>query len=78
MKKVIFENKKSQQVLPQSKSFEPVKSKNYGKVPKYIDKFNKERQDAKNQREIDAEMAKLPPGTRLLPEDERLSTLKDL
>lgn len=23
-------------------------------------------------------MAKLPPGTRLLPEDERLSTLKDL
>ena len=65
-------------MLPQSKSLDPLKSKNYGKVPRYIDKFNKERQEAKHQREIDAEMAKLPPGTRLLPEDERLSTLKDL
>ena len=27
---------------------------------------------------IDEEKAKIPPGTRLMPEDERIATLKDL
>lgn len=30
------------------------------------------------QKAIDEENAKLPPGTRLMPEDERIATLEDL
>lgn len=45
--------------------------KDYGKVPKYLDKFNKKREEAVKQKFIDDENAKLPPGTRLMPEDER-------
>jgi hypothetical protein len=47
-------------------------------VPKYLDKFNKQREEAVKQKFIDDENAKLPPGTRLMPEDERLNTLADL
>ncbi len=54
------------------------KNKNYGKVPSYINKYAKEREDAVKQKAIDDEMAKHPPGTRLMPEDERQETLKDL
>lgn len=54
------------------------KPKNYGKVPEYINKYNREREDQARQREIEAEQAKLPPGTRLMPEDERVQTLEDL
>lgn len=54
------------------------KPKNYGKVPAYIDKFNKEREDEKVRRHLAEEQAKLPPGTRLMPEDERIQTLEDL
>ena len=55
-----------------------IKPKNYGKVPEYIHKYNREREAAAKQRLIDEENAKLPPGTRLMPEEERLSTLADL
>jgi hypothetical protein len=54
------------------------KPKNYGKVPAYIDKFNKEREDERVRRQLAEEQAKLPPGTRLMPEDERVKTLEDL
>lgn len=52
--------------------------KNYGKVPTYINKYNQQRENEIRQKTIDEENAKLPPGTRLMPEEERLSTLTDL
>ncbi len=47
-------------------------------MPKYIDKFNKQREEARKQQLLAEENAKLPPGTRLMPEDERQATLIDL
>ncbi len=47
-------------------------------MPEYLNKYNKQRDEAQKQKEIDAENAKLPPGTRLMPEDERQATLLDL
>ena len=52
--------------------------KNYGKVPQYINKFAKQKEQMAIQRMIDEEKAKIPPGTRLMPESERLETLKEL
>ena len=55
-------------------------SKNFGKVPKYLEKF-KEEAKAKEDAIAEEKARKLqnqPPGTRLLPEDERLKTLEDL
>lgn len=52
--------------------------KNYGKVPTYLKKFNKERQmkeDWKAQMEADKDV---PPGCKKMDEDERLETLRDL
>ena len=54
------------------------KNKNYGKVPNYLNKYKNEREDQVKQRAIDEEMAKHPPGTRLMPESERQETLRDL
>jgi len=47
-------------------------------VPQYINKYNKQREDVLIQKALDEENAKMPPGTRLMPEDERLATLEDL
>ena len=52
--------------------------KNHGKVPHYIDKYKQQREEALKQLAIQEENAKLPPGTRLMPEQERLDTLTDL
>lgn len=52
--------------------------KNFGKVPSYIHKYNRAREDAEIQRMVEEERAKIPPGTRLMPDEERLDTLKDL
>lgn len=52
--------------------------KNYGKIPRYMQKYDKEREDQRIERMIEEEKAKHPPGTRLMPEEERLETLKDL
>jgi len=52
--------------------------KNQGKVPSYINKYNKQREDAVKQKVLDEENEKLPPGTRLMQEDERRATLEDL
>ncbi len=57
---------------------EPFSHKNQGKVPSYINKYNKQREDALKQKYLDEENAKLPPGTRLMQEDERRATLDDL
>ncbi len=47
-------------------------------MPQYLNKYNQQREEQERQRLIDEENAKLPPGTRLMPEDERLQTLEDL
>lgn len=52
--------------------------KEQGKVPKYLLKQKEMKEQEANQRQIDAENAKCPPGTRLMPEDERLDTLAQL
>ena len=52
--------------------------KDYGKVPKYLQKFNKDREDKEKQKLIDEENKKCPAGTRKMPEDERLTMLKEL
>ena len=43
-----------------------------------MNKYAKEREDKRIQQEYEEEMAKHPPGTRLMPDEERLETLKDL
>lgn len=52
--------------------------KGYGKVPKYLQRFNKEKEEQKIQKELDDEMAKCPPGTRKMPEGERQDMLVEL
>lgn len=52
--------------------------KNYGRVPRYINKYAQERAEAEIERLAEEEQAKVPPGTRLMPEEERLETLHDL
>jgi hypothetical protein len=42
--------------------------KNYGKVPKYINKYNAARDQNEINKMIEAEKAKMPPGTRLMGE----------
>jgi hypothetical protein len=56
----------------------PPKTPNYGKTPKYIQKFKQEAV-AKEDARLEAKAAKhRPAGTRLLPEDERIATLETL
>jgi hypothetical protein len=47
-------------------------------VPKYIDKYNKQREDDHFAMMVEEERARHPPGTRLMSDEERLETLKDL
>lgn len=74
MNKVVFEAAPSRAPAKE----EPTKHKAYGNVPKYLDKYKNQREDALKQKAIDEENAKLPPGTRLMGEEERLATLEDL
>ena len=58
------------------------KDKNFGKVPKYLQKYKEEAkiqegERAEAQRQADI-LRNQPPGTKLMPEPERLATLKDL
>ena len=59
---------------------DPPESKNFGKVPKYLQKYNEEAKQKED--EIAAKKAAMvpgqPPGTKLMPEEERLATLMDL
>ena len=52
--------------------------KDYGKVPKYLQKFNKEREDKEKQKLLDEEAKKCPPGTRRMGEEERVQMLTEL
>ena len=56
----------------------PPKTPNYGKTPKYIEKYKEEAKAAADAKE-ELKAAKLrPPGTKVLPEDERVATLENL
>ena len=57
---------------------QPEQRKGFGKVPKYLQRFNKEKEEQIKQKEIDDEAAKCPPGTRKMPEGERQDMLKEL
>ena len=52
--------------------------KEYGKTPKYIENMRKETEKKKEMEKLRKETAKYPKGTRLLSEEERLSTLEKL
>jgi hypothetical protein len=56
----------------------PPRTPNYGKTPKYIEEY-KNQAKQKEEGIIEAKAAmKRPPGTKLLPESERISTLECL
>ena len=56
----------------------PPKTPNYGKTPKYIEKFKEEAKQKEDAR-MEAKAAKQrPPGTRVMPEEERISTMDTL
>jgi hypothetical protein len=55
-----------------------VPRRNYGKVPKYLQKFNQERDEKEKQKAVDAENKKMPAGTRKMPDAERVAMLKEL
>lgn len=73
--KAVFEMKPKETKGNEQELF---KHKNQGKVPNYLNKYAKEREDKKAREEYEQEMAKHPPGTRLMPEEERVQTLNDL
>ena len=53
--------------------------KNYGRVPKYINKYNQARADEAERRRAEEEQARqCPPGTKLMPDEDRLATLEQL
>ena len=54
------------------------KHKDYGKVPDYIKKYEFEREQQKEEEKKQKEAAKYPKGTKLLSEEERISTLNGL
>lgn len=77
MEKVIHDNSQAVKIRnlneeKEKQKYTLVTHKNYGKVPHYIDKFNKQRENQIIQRMIEEEKQRIPPGTRLMPEEERL------
>ena len=53
-------------------------NKNFGKVPTYLNRYKEQREEEIKIKAQEEERAKHPPGTRLMPEDERIATLNDL
>lgn len=56
----------------------PPRTPNYGKTPKYIEEYKNEAKKIEENRIEAKDAAKRPPGTRVLPEDERVATLETL
>lgn len=55
-----------------------IKHKNYGKVPSYIKRYELEREIKKEELKKQKEAEKIPKGTKLLTEEERINTLNGL
>merc|ERR1739838_262509 len=53
-----------------------VAKKDYGRIPDYLVKRRIEDAERKEQERIEAEKETIPPGMRLMGEEERLETLK--
>ena len=51
---------------------------NYGKVPQYLEEFKNQRDVQEERRKYQEELAKCPPGMKLMPEQERVETLEIL
>jgi len=51
---------------------------NYGKVPKYLEDFKQEQHQKDEVKRLKEEQAKCPSGMRLMPEQERVETLRML
>jgi hypothetical protein len=60
------------------KGEEDPKHKNFGKIPKYIQKFQQEKEMKEIEAKMEAERKNLPPGMRLMGEDERLEMVRAL
>lgn len=56
----------------------PEKKKNYGQVPKYLQKMNKAKEENLRQRAASRENAKAPPGTRRMGDDEKATMVTEL
>jgi hypothetical protein len=54
------------------------KHKSFGKVPNYLEKIKHEMELTKEKREEERAKARMPPGTRLMTEEERINTLEEL
>ena len=76
-RKIISEGKVHQRTKPKENP-QPILHKDYGKTPLYIKKYEIENELKKEEIKRKEEEAKIPPGTKLLSEEERLSTLNGL
>ena len=76
-RKIISEHKVQSKVKPKEAE-EPAIHKNYGKTPQYLEKYKKEAEMKKEIIKKMKEKAKYPKGTKLLTEEERLTTLAGL
>ena len=76
-RQLVMDNK-----VPQKNKFveekNDIKHKDYGKIPEYIKKYEVEREQEKEEKKRQKEAAKYPKGTKLLSEEERVSTLNGL
>ena len=54
------------------------KHKDFGKVPEYLCKIKTEMKMTQEKREEARAKARMPPGTRLMTENERVNTLEEL
>jgi len=54
------------------------KHKSFGKVPNYLERIKHEMEMTKEKREEERAKARMPPGTRLMTEAERVITLEEL
>ena len=76
-RQLVMDNK-----IPQKNKFieekNDIKHKDYGKIPDYIKKYEVERELQKEEKKRKEEISKYPKGTKLLSEEERVSTLNGL
>jgi len=59
-------------------SLTPDHHKNFGKVPNYLNKYKYEVEERAERLRRQEEEARMPPGTRLMGDEERLQTLAEL
>ena len=76
-KKLISEHKIQQKYKPKAEQSQ-AKHKDYGKTPEYLEKYKKEAEIKKELIRKYKEEQKYPKGTKLLTEEERLTTLNGL